>query len=146
MVTITDTLRVEHGVFCRFFEQVEGVLPSLHSPAEVQLIGRLIEGVLSAHSEMEDNLAYISLDHALEEKGQLKRLHQDHHEIDAHFHHLQQAANLPEAVQLLSKAINASRKHFQREEQTIFPLMEMTLKTETLRRLASPHPALAARA
>ena len=136
MLTITETLIVEHRVFCRFFNQVERQLPKLQSLGEVQLLGRMIEGLLDDHSDTENNLAYLTLDHVLEDRGELERLYQDHREIDNHFRQLRETRDLAEAQRLLKKAIAASRIHFQREEQLVFPLINTTLKSETLSQLA----------
>ena len=75
------------------------------------------------------------MDHVLANKGQLDRLHQDHHEIDARLEKVHIAKTCAEARRLLSEAIIASREHFHMEEQKVFPLLEKMLKPETLREL-----------
>jgi hemerythrin-like domain-containing protein len=136
MPTITETLTMEHGVFCRLFNQIERMSPPPQSLAEIQMLGRLIEGLLTDHSDIENNLAYLALDHALADRGQLDRLYEDHREIDSHFRELREAQDPAGAQRLLQKAIAAMRKHFQREEQQVFPLMNAALKSDTLTQLA----------
>src|SRR6516162_3566290 len=97
MLTITETLIVEHRIFCRFFNQIERQLPKLQSLGEVHLLGRVIEGLLDDHSDTENNLAYLTLDHVLEDRGELERLYQDHREIDNHFRQLRETRDLTEA-------------------------------------------------
>ena len=132
MPTITQALVMEHAVFCTVFDQVERVFPKLGSTQEVKLLATLAEGLLSGHAETEKNLAYSVVDHVLKEDGRLNRLHQDHHEIDEHFKRVHRASDLAEAKRLLKKALTATREHFRREEDIVFPFLERVLEPETL--------------
>lgn len=132
MPTITQALVLEHAVFRTVFDQLERVLPAARSAHEVGLLATVAEGLLRRHGETEEDLAYSALDHVLNEDGRLDRLHQDHREIDDHFKHVHRATNLAEAQRLLRKALTASREHFRREEQTVFPFLERVLQPETL--------------
>jgi hemerythrin-like domain-containing protein len=111
-------------VFCELFDEIDHLLPDVRTVAEVRLLSRLVEGVLSRHADVEQNLAYAALDHALAEKGEMNQLYQDHEEIDACLHHATLATEFVEAVRFLRAGLKASREHFRREEQTIFPLFE----------------------
>jgi uncharacterized protein YdcH (DUF465 family) len=137
MTTIIDVLKVEHRVFHRLFHQVESLQPRPQSLAEVRQIGRLIEGLLEAHRDTENSLAYRALDHVLAQRGRLDRLYQDHEEIDSRFHKLQSARDLPEAMRLLTEAVAAMRTHFEHEERVDFPLLEQTLMAETIGQLGT---------
>ena len=119
---ITNFLTTEHAMFCELFDEIDRLLPEVRTVSEVRLLSRLVEGVLSRHADVEQNLAYAALDHALAEKGELNHLYQDHREIDARFQHATLAAEFGEAVRFLRAGLKASREHFRREEETIFPL------------------------
>jgi hypothetical protein len=119
---ITNFLATEHALFCELFDEIDHLLPDVRTVAEVRLIARLVEGVLFRHADVEQNLAYAALDHALAEKGELNQLYQDHQEIDAHLQHAAEAVELAEAVRLLRSGLKASREHFRREEESVFPL------------------------
>jgi len=121
---ITNFLATEHAVFCELFDEIDRLLPEVQTVAEVRLLSRLVEGVLSRHADVEQNLAYAALDHALAEKGELNQLYQDHEEIDACLHHATLAAEFVEAVRFLQAGLKASREHFRWEEEAIFPLFE----------------------
>lgn len=132
MTTITDVLVTEHRVFLTVFNQVERALPKLNTLAEAKLLGTLVEGLLHDHADAETNLAFAALDHVLEEKGQLDRMHQDHDEIDARLKQVQTTRDLAEGRRLLKAALKASREHFRHEEEKVFPLLEQVLRRETL--------------
>jgi len=132
MVTIIETLVMEHVVFRTVFDEIERVLPGLNSTQEVTVLSTVVEGVLGRHAETETDLAYAALDHVLAEKGELDHLYQDHQEIDHNFKRVHGARSLAEAQRLLKKALAASREHFQREERVVFPLLERVLPGETL--------------
>ena len=131
METITKVLIMEHAVFNEVFDQIEKSLTGSPSAAEVKVLATVAEGLLSRHAETETNLAYAALDHALADRGALDQLHQDHHEIDDHFLRIHRTDNPAEALRLLKKALRATRKHFQREENLVFPTIEKTLGMET---------------
>ena len=132
MPMITQTLVLEHRIFRTVFDQVERAFPHVGSAQEVKLLARVVEGLLHEHGETEKNLAYSALDHVLNEDGRLNRLHQDHHEIDEHFKRVHQAKDLAEAQRLLKQGLAATREHFRREEQIVFPFLEQVLQPETL--------------
>jgi len=66
------------------------------------------------------------------EKGELNRLYQDHQEIDAHLRDAALATEFGQAARLLQAGLSASREHFSREEETIFPLLEKLLTPAAL--------------
>lgn len=136
MTTITDVLVTEHRVFLTVFDQVERALPNLTTLAEAKLLGALVEGLLRDHADTETNLAFSAMDHILEQKGELDRMYQDHEEIDGRLKRVQAAGDLAEGRRLLKAALNASREHFQREEEEVFPSIEQVLQPETLRNLS----------
>ena len=132
---ITEALVAEHTIFLGVFDQIERVLPSLATPAEVSTMARIVEGLLEGHAKTETNLAYLALDHVLQHNGDLKRMHQDHHEIDDRLRKVHTANTCAEARRLLKAAIVASREHFLGEERSVFPLLEKSLQEETLTEL-----------
>jgi hemerythrin-like domain-containing protein len=132
---ITEALVAEHTIFLSVFDQIERALPSLATPAEVQTMAKMVEGLLEGHAKTETNLAYLALDHVMEHNGELKRMHQDHHEIDDRLKKVHSASSCNQARRLLQSAITASREHFRAEERSVFPLLERTLQEETLSEL-----------
>jgi len=137
METITQALIMEHAVFRKVFDQIERVLTGPKSAPEVKSLASVVEGLLRDHGETETDLAYSVLDHALADRGTLKRLYQDHHEIDDQFKHIHRTSDAAEALLLLKKALAATREHFRREEKYVFPILEKTLQPETLGTLGS---------
>ncbi len=129
---ITEALAAEHTIFLSVFDQIERVLPSLATPAEVQTMASIIERLLEGHAKTETDLAYLALDHVLQHKGELKRMHQEHHEIDDRLRKVHTSRTCAEARRLLKSAILATREHFRAEERSVFPLLERSLQSETL--------------
>ena len=110
-------------------------LPTRVLPAEVRMLANIVEGLLEGHAETETNLAYLALDHVLQDKEELHRMHQDHHEIDGRLKKVHAASTCAEAQRILKSALVASREHFRLEERSIFPLLEKVLHKETLTEL-----------
>jgi hemerythrin-like domain-containing protein len=132
---ITEALVAEHTIFLAVFDQIERVLPSLTTPAEVRTMANIMEGLLAGHAKTETNLAYLALDHVLADNGELKRMYQDHHEIDDRLRKVHTANTCAEARRLLKLALTSTREHFRGEERSVFPLLEQALQEETLAEL-----------
>jgi len=133
---------VEHRVFLTVFDQIKSRLSALETLAEAKFLADLMKSLLENHGQREENLSYTALDHMLAERGQLDCLYEDHEEIDGRLAQIKATQDLKEARRLLTAAITAARKHFQREERIIFPLIERTLQKNTLKELGNAwiHP------
>ena len=134
---ITEILVAEHRVFLSVFDQIERALSGVTTVTEARMLARLVEGMLESHAGTETELAYLALDHVLQDKGQLDRLHEEHHEIDTSLHLVHLAGDVARARLMLQTALGASRRHFVFEEQSVFPLVESALESETLAGLAA---------
>jgi hemerythrin-like domain-containing protein len=134
---ITEILVAEHRIFLSVFDQIERALPGVTTLTEARMLARLVEGMLESHAGTETELAYLALDHVLQDKGQLDRLHEEHHEIDTNLHLVHLAGDVARARLMLQTALGASRRHFAFEEHTVFPLIESALQSETLAGLAA---------
>lgn len=132
---ITDALVAEHTIFLGVFDQIERVLPSLTTFQEIRTMARIAEGLLRGHACRETDLAYIALDHLLDHKGELDRMHHDHAELDARLKQVHATRTSAEAKRLLKASLAATREHFRLEEELLFPLLEQSLEPETLEEL-----------
>ena len=132
---ITDILLAEHIVFHQVFDHIERVLPDAKTLGEVKALAGLMERLLVAHSQTEEDLVFAPLEHCLEQIGQRDSFEQEHHEIDSNLVRVHQARQLGEARRLLLRAVTYSRKHFDREERIVFPLAEKVMKETTLSEL-----------
>jgi hemerythrin-like domain-containing protein len=137
MMTIIEVLIAEHAVFLTVFDQIEGLLPNLSTVGEVRILISLVERLLHDHGEAEKKLAYAALDHVLEDKGRLDRMHQEHQEIDVRLSRVRTARSLAEARQLCKAALDAAREHFRHEEESVFPLVASVLQDDTLAALGN---------
>jgi hemerythrin-like domain-containing protein len=132
---ITEALLAEHVVFHNIFDHIERVLPKLRALGEVKRLAELMETLLRAHARTEEDLVFAPLEHCLEQIGQADSFEHEHREIDAGLLKVKAARRLPDARRLLTRAVLASRKHFDHEERIAFPLAEKALKRETLTEL-----------
>src|SRR5215472_4208568 len=132
---ITEALLAEHLVFHHMFDYLEATLPTIRTLGEVKALARLMENMLRAHSETEDDLFIGALEHCFEQIGQREMFHQEHEEIDANLKKVQESKHLGRAREILLSAVSYSRRHFDKEERIVFPLAEKVLKPETLNEL-----------
>jgi hemerythrin-like domain-containing protein len=132
---ITEALLAEHLVFHHMLDHLEANLDQLKTAAEVRALAALMESMLKAHSDTEDELFLGPLEHCFEQIGQRDAFLEEHQEIDQNLRLVQRATRLKQAQSLLRAAIVHSRKHFDKEERIVFPLAEQVLKEETLAEL-----------
>jgi len=132
---ITEALFAEHLVFHNMFDHIEQVAPKLKTVAELQALSGLLESLLKAHSDTEDDLFIGPLEHCFEQIGQRESFHEEHVEIDDHLRLVREARQLKRARELLLAAVSYSRRHFDREERLVFPMAERVLKEQTLSEL-----------
>lgn len=132
---ITEALFAEHLVFHNMFDYIEAAAPGLKTLGEVKALAALMEMLLKAHGDTEDNLFLGPLEHCFEQIGQRETFHQEHVEIDDSLKHIRKAKQVKAARQLLLAAVAYSRKHFDKEERVVFPMAERVLKGKTLTEL-----------
>ncbi len=129
---ITEALFAEHLVFHNMFDHIEASVPKLKTLAEVKSLAALMESLLKAHSDTEDELFIGPLEHCFEQIGQRDAFLEEHQEIDDSLRTLRQVKELKKARLLLLAAVTYSRKHFDKEERIVFPMAERVLKMKTL--------------
>lgn len=132
---ITEALLAEHLVFHNMFDHIEATVPKLKTLAEVKTLAALMESLLKAHSDTEDDLFIGPLEHCFEQIGQRDAFLEEHQEIDDNLKSLRQAKQLKGARQLLLAAVAYSRRHFDKEERIVFPMAERVLNGKTLKAL-----------
>ena len=119
-------------VFHNLFDHIDAKAPRLKTLAEVKLLAALMESMLKAHSDTEDELFIGPLEHCFEKIGQRDAFIREHEEIDENLKQVQEAKQVRLACQLLLAAVAYSRKHFDKEERVVFPMAERILKGKTL--------------
>jgi len=119
-------------VFHNLFDHIDAKAPRLKTLAEVKLLAALMESMLKAHSDTEDELFIGPLEHCFEQIGQRDAFIREHEEIDENLKQVQEAKQVRLACQLLLAAVAYSRKHFDKEERVVFPMAERILKGKTL--------------
>jgi hemerythrin-like domain-containing protein len=132
---VTDVLRAEHAVFHNLFDHIETVVPHLKTLAEVKSLTTLVDKVMAPHTKTEDDLFIEPLEHCFDQIGQNETFHAEHRQIEELLAGVNKAKTLKDAKRLLLGAIDASRKHFDKEERIVFPLAERVLKAKSLSEL-----------
>lgn len=129
---ITEALFAEHMLFHNMFDHLETMAPGYKTLAEVQAMAALLEAMLKAHSDTEDELFLGPLEHCFEQIGQRDAFVEEHQEMDGALQRVKQARRLKEAREMLLAAVAHSRRHFDCEERIVFPMAERMLKAKNL--------------
>jgi hemerythrin-like domain-containing protein len=137
MISITGALVAEHRMFCEVFDQIGTSLPTAESVVEIKRVTRLVEGLLLNHAKTEDDLMSLLAHHGRPDKGSYSRLQKEHQEVDARLRRVYLTDKADLARSLLTAAMAASRRHFDREERLVFPMLEKVLDPEMLSKLGT---------
>src|SRR5437763_10846257 len=129
---ITDALFAEHQVFHNIFDYLERVAPRTRTLAELKSLAALMECMMKAHSDTEDELFIRPLEHCFEQIGHRETFHQEHDHVEQSLALVQNARQPKKARQLLLQAVAACRKHVDKEERIVFPMDEQVLGAKTL--------------
>jgi hemerythrin-like domain-containing protein len=135
MIRITDALTIEHVTIRTVFSQIENLLATFENVEGVKGLARMVEALLTQHGEVEEQLLYVVLDHALADVEKLECMSQEHGEIDHRLADIQNATELETARRMLRAVMNYSRKHFQNEELNIFPHIHQRISEDALKAL-----------
>src|SRR5436190_15505188 len=106
---ITEALHAEHIVFHHMFDHIEAIAPTLKTLGEVKALSAMVEFMLRAHSDTEDQLFLGALEHCFEQIGQRDAFLREHEEMDGNLQRVREAPRLETARQMLLKAIIHSR-------------------------------------
>jgi hemerythrin-like domain-containing protein len=129
---ITEALLAEHLVFHNMLDHIETTTPKLKTLAELKSLAAMLESMLTAHSNTEDQLFLGPLEHCFEQLGQRDALIEEHEELNNHLRRIRKSTRLKDAKSLFLGAVRRSREHFDKEERIVFPMAERLLKAKTL--------------
>ncbi len=132
---ITEALLAEHLVFHNMFDHIEVVTPQMKTLGEIKALAAMMESMLKAHSDTEDELFIGPLEHCFEQIGQRDAFLQEHQEMDGNLERVLKSTRVDAARELLLRAVTHSRQHFDKEERIVFPMAERVLKATTLKEL-----------
>jgi hypothetical protein len=76
----------------------------MKTAAQIRVMAGLVERLLIHHGGAEQDLAYVTLDHMLKDKGEFDRLFTDHKEIDERLRLARMAKTATDARRLLKHA------------------------------------------
>jgi len=129
---ITEALLAEHLVFHNMLDHIETTTPKLKTLAEIKSLAAMLESMLKAHSNTEDQLFLGPLEHCFEQLGQRDAFMEEHEEMGHHLRRIRQVKRIKQARDLFLAAVRRSREHFDKEERIVFPMAERLLKAKTL--------------
>ncbi len=136
MITITDGLLGEHGVFYAIFEHLESEAAGMEADA-LQAAGKALAVALISHARLENECLFPPLEQFLGPGGPVAVMRQEHDEIEQALLHLAGAGHAAAMRDRLLGAIAQAREHFAKEEQVLFPMAAQMLGLEKLRELGA---------
>ena len=155
MITITDALRGEHGVFYAQFDLIESGLQTV-TLAGLQAQGALLASALTPHAHLENDMLFPALERelggeggpvtvfraehaeiegALEKLQTLRELSLHHDGVEGTLQRLTRVEDVAEARKLVRQTLDIARDHFSKEEHMLFPMAEQMVSEEALGRL-----------
>src|SRR5689334_19162231 len=97
VMKITEALCAEHLVFHNMFDHLERTAPKMKTLAEIKSVGALMDSLMKAHSDTEDELFIGPLEHCFEQIGHRETFHDEHEQIEGSLEQLQKSRRLKQA-------------------------------------------------
>jgi hemerythrin-like domain-containing protein len=137
-VKLTDALLGEHGAIYALFDHVEEIASTASSVGQIHGAMTALEAMVLSHATLEEELLFSALEPQMGRiSGPLAVMHSEHEEMQALLERIEEAEDVGDAVQWISRTLNSARNHFKKEEQVLFPMAEDVLGDETLYRLGA---------
>ena len=134
-MTMITALIEDHRAMCAEFARIEQVLPGLEQSAAVKELAQHVEELLRKHAAAEEDFFLLVLGRHPEHKHAIGGVYREHQEIDGRLLNASATSEIVQARQWLREAMDLSRRHFQHEEATVFPLIERVSEHATLSKL-----------
>jgi hemerythrin-like domain-containing protein len=134
MPSIIEALAQEHRALCDLFDHIDKTLSMMPLP-ELKVLARQMEDLLLRHSAAEDDLVLLALYQAPEHRRRYTLFHKEHLEIDSRLTQIHTEKRVEFARNFMRRVMAYSRRHFQREEQTVFPLIKEVMGEDMLCKL-----------
>ena len=135
---LTDALIGEHGAFYTLFDEIEEIATRESATAIILGATAVLEAMVDAHATLEDELLFVALEpHLGKHDGPLAIMRAEHEELERLLSQIEDAVDGDEAILLVEEALSAARRHFQKEEQVLFPMAQRLLGDKELIRLGS---------
>jgi hemerythrin-like domain-containing protein len=137
-VKLTDALIGEHGAFYTLFNGIEEIATRESAMAIVLGAVAVLQTMVESHATLEEDLLFAALEpHLGKHDGPLAILRAEHEEMKRLLWQIEDTVDGDEAVLLVEEALSAARRHFQKEEQVLFPMAQRLLGDEELTRLGN---------
>jgi hemerythrin-like domain-containing protein len=137
-VKLTDALIGEHGAFYTLFDGIEEIATRESAVAIILGTTAVLQAMVESHAALEDELLFTALEpHLGKHDGPLAIMRAEHEEMKRLVLQIEEAIDCDEAILLVKEALSAARRHFQKEEQVLFPMARSLLGDEELTRLGS---------
>ena len=135
---LTDALIGEHSAFYTLFDAIEEIATRESAMAIILGATAILEAMVDSHATLEDELLFTALEpHLGKHDGPLAIMRAEHEEMKRLLWQIEDAVDADEAILLVEEALSAARRHFQKEEQVLFPMARRLLGDEELTRLGS---------
>ena len=135
MLLVTDAIVVEHVILRSLFFEVERLLPDFKNVADIQVLAKIISTLLEQHGHTEDETIYSISTLTDTERIKLTGMLKEHVELNWRLTKVIQAKNMDDACKYLRETLDYSFRHFQYEEEVVFPIVKAHVSEQELCRL-----------
>ncbi len=132
---LTDALLGEHGAFNALFNTIETLADTSGDVAQIEAALAALAAEVSSHAALEEELLFPALEPLLEDDELITEMRAEHREIRAGLERIEDAQNLQQAVDAVRLTFAVARRHFQKEEEVLYPLAGRLLDEEAQTRL-----------
>ena len=139
---LTDAFLGEHGAFNALFSTIERLADTSGDLAQIEGALAALAAEVSSHAALEEELLFSALEPLLEDDALITEMRAEHREIRAGLERIEAAQNIQQAVDAVRLTFAVARRHFQKEEEVLYPLAQRVLDEEALTRLGEAWAAV----
>ncbi len=132
---LTDALLGEHGAFNALFSTIETLADTSGDLAQIEGALAVLAAEVGSHAGIEEELLFPALEPYLENDELIAEMRAEHREIQAGLERIEDAQNIQQAVDAVRLTLAVARRHFQKEEELLYPLAQRMLDEAAQTRL-----------
>ncbi len=128
---LIDALLGEHGAFNALFDSIEKLAESGGVLAQIESATTILAAELDSHATFEEKLLFPALEPHLASNNLIAELCSEHRVIQDGLERIQDAQEIREAVDAMHQTLVVARRHFRREEESLYSVARRVLDDET---------------
>ncbi|MDP6343054.1 MAG: hemerythrin domain-containing protein [Alphaproteobacteria bacterium] len=134
---LIDALMGEHGAFNALFDTIEKLAETSGELAQIDSAMAVLMTEVDVHARLEIELIFPALENQPGIDELFAEIQAEHEEIRRGLHRIEDARDISEAMEAVRYAMDVARRHFEKEENVLYPMAQRALDDDAQVQLAN---------